>query len=131
MRGQSTDFDATMQANLATVFNERDAARRVIAIAGLYAVDAVLYEPDAAVSGHLAINKAVEALTSSLPANFAFAAIRPAIGHHGLGRLRWQLGPPGGPMRVTGTDVARIERGLIRALHVFLDPSESDQPLGS
>lgn len=125
MRRHHSDPNALMQANLATVFNERDATRRASAIGGLYAVDAVLYEPDAAVSGHLAINNAVEALTSSLPANFTFAAMGPAVGHHGLARLHWQLGPPGGPASVTGTDVARIEHGLIRALHVFLDSSDT------
>lgn len=124
MRGRSADFDALLRANLESVFNQRDPARRAAAIAGLYAADAMLYEPDSAVSGHHAIGHAVEALLARLPAHFAFAARGPAVGHHGLARLHWQLGPPGGPASASGTDVARIERGLIRALHVFLDPPE-------
>ncbi len=119
---QSTDYDRLMQGNLARVFGERDAARRMIAIADLYAIDAVLYEPDASVTGHLAINRAVEALLSGLPPNFVFSAIGPAVGHHGLARLRWQSGPLGGTAAATGTDVAQIEDGLIRALYVLLDP---------
>ena len=84
------DYDGLMQANLARVFGERDASRRLKAIAQLYAPDATLYEPDAAAKGHAAINQAVEALLSHLPPNFAFSANGPAVGHHGIGRLRWQ-----------------------------------------
>jgi hypothetical protein len=117
------DYDGLMQANLARVFGERDAFRRTKAIAQLYADDAILYEPDASATGHAAISQAVKALLSSLPPNFVFTAIGPAVGHHGVGRLRWQSGPPNGPVAVTGTDVARIEGGRIQNLHVFLDPT--------
>jgi hypothetical protein len=37
------DYDGLMQANLAQVFGERDASRRLKAIAQLYAPDATLY----------------------------------------------------------------------------------------
>jgi len=57
-----------------------------------------------------------------LPPSFAFTAIGPAAGHHGVGRLRWQSGPSNGPAAVTGTDVAHFQGGLIQTLHVFLDP---------
>jgi hypothetical protein len=118
----SVDYNGLMQANLSRVFGERDPSRRLDAIAELYADDAGLYEPDAVATGHAAISQAVEALLSSLPPNFAFTAIGPALGHHGVGRLRWQAGPPNGPVAVTGMDVARFENGLIHSLHVFLDP---------
>jgi hypothetical protein len=117
------DYNGLMQANLARVFGERDASRRLKAIAEIYAPDATLYEPDAVANGHDAISQAVAALLSSLPPNFAFTAIGPAVGHHGVGRLRWQAGPPNGPVAVTGTDVARFEAGRIQSLHVFLDPA--------
>jgi hypothetical protein len=124
MTAQTIDYNGLMQANLARVFGERDASRRMKAIAELYADDATLYEPpDASATGHAAINQAVQALLSSLPPNFVFTAIGPAVGHHGLGRLRWQSGPPDGPAAVTGMDVARIEGGRIQTLHVFLDPT--------
>ena len=119
---ESTDYDGLMQANLVRVFGERDASRRTKAIAEFYADDAVLYEPGAAARGRAAINRAVETLLSNLSPNFVFTAIGPAVGHHGVGRLRWQSGPPHGPVAVTGTDVARIEGGRIHTLHVFLDP---------
>jgi hypothetical protein len=124
MSATSIDYDGLMQANLVRVFGERDAARRLKAIMELYADDAVLYEPpDASATGHAAINQAVQALLSSLPPDFTFTAMGPAVGHHGLGRLRWQSGPPNGPVAVTGTDIARIEGGRIQTLHVFLDPA--------
>ena len=119
----SIDYERFMQANLARVFGERDASRRLKAIAELYAVHATLYEPHASARGHAAISTAVEALLSSLPPNFVFTSIGPAVGHHGVGRLRWQSGPPNGPVAVTGTDVAWIEGGRIESLHVFLDPA--------
>jgi len=122
MIAEFINYDGPMQANLARVFGERDTSLRMNAIAELYAEDAVLYEPDASVTGHAAINRAVDALLSSLPPNFGFTAIGPAVGHHGVGRLRWQSGPPDGPVAVTGTDVVRIEGDRIQTLHVFIDP---------
>jgi hypothetical protein len=107
------------------VFGERDASRRMQAIAELYTDDAILYEPDAVATGYAAISEAVKTLLSSLPPNFAFTAIGPAVGHHGMGQLRWQSGPPNGPVAVTGTDVVRVEGGRIRTLHVFLDPARA------
>jgi ketosteroid isomerase-like protein len=117
------DYNALMQANLTRVFGERDASRRLKAIGQLYAPDATLYEPDAEAKGHVAINEAVEALHLHLPHNFAFSANGPAVGHHGIGRLRWQSGPPNGPVAVSGTDVAHFENGRIHSLYVFLDPA--------
>jgi hypothetical protein len=117
-----THYDDLMQRNLAQVFGERDPERRMEAIRALYFDDAVLYEPDAAVTGHAAISNAVTELLASLPPNFAFQAIGSAIGHHGVAKLHWQVGPPDGPIAVTGTDVVHIEGDLIRTLHVFLDP---------
>jgi len=61
-----------MQANLARVFGEHDASRRMKAIAELYADDGILYEPDAAATGHAAISQAVKTLLSGLPPNFVF-----------------------------------------------------------
>lgn len=119
------DYDAIMLANLGEVFGERNPAARLVAIRRLYAEDAVLYEPDRPVQGHDAIDDAVSALLATLPPEFSFTAVRPAIGHHGVGRLPWRAGPPDGLVAVTGLDVAHIEDGLIKALYVFLDPPEA------
>jgi len=120
----STEYDRLMQANLANVFNERDAVRRVEALGELYREDAVLYEPpDTVAEGHAAISEAVTRLLASLPSDFTFAATGPALGHHGLGRLRWQAGPPNGPVAVNGMDIARFQDGRIHSLHVFIEPT--------
>ncbi len=123
MSADSIDYDGIMHANLVRVFGERDASRRMNAIPELYADDATLFEPDAVARGHDAIGRAVTALLASLPPDFVFTAIGKAVGHHGVGRLRWQSGPPNGPAAVTGTDVVRFERGRIQTLHVLLDPA--------
>lgn len=115
------DYDGLLQANLHRVFNERDTERRRAAIAELYEPGAVLYEPQTHAEGHAAINKAVEILLASLPADFTFAVLVPAVGHHGVGRLRWQGGPKNGPVVVTGTDIALFGNDRIRALYVLLD----------
>ena len=121
----SIDYDSLMQANLARVFGERDAAKRAKAIRELYAEDAVLNEPQASAKGHAAISEAVTELLASLPPNFGFTAMGPAIGHHGIGRLRWRSGPPGGPVAVTGMDIARFEGGRIQSLFVFIEPADA------
>ncbi len=117
------DVDALMQAHLQRVFGEPDAERRSCALRQLYAEDATLFEPHATATGHAAISRAVDALQASLPRGFSFRAVGPAIGHHGVARLHWSAGPPDGRAAATGTDVAHVQDGRIRSLHVFLDPA--------
>ncbi|MBX9777590.1 MAG: nuclear transport factor 2 family protein [Xanthobacteraceae bacterium] len=119
---QPVDFDALMQANLVRVFGERDVERRRAALQELYAEDATLYEPQAVAPGREAISSAVDALLAGLPPDFVFAPAGQAQGHNGVGRLFWRAGPPAGPVAITGTDVAHVEGGRIKSLHVFLDP---------
>ena len=119
------DFAAILGGNLKRVFGEHDSARRLAAIQELYAPDAILHEPDRSVQGHEAISQAVTELLNHLPPDFGFTAVRPALGHNGVGRLQWTAGPPGGPEAVTGLDVAHIELGVIKTLHVFLDPQSA------
>lgn len=119
------DFETLMQANLDLVFGERDPKRRMSAIRKIYDENAVLHEPERSARGHDAISQAVAELLEHLPQDFVFTAIRSASGHNGVGRLQWQAGPPGGPVAVTGTDVAHVEGGLIRTLHVFLDQPDT------
>lgn len=122
MTDDPTDYDRLMKANVERVFSERDPDRRRQVIADIYAPGAVLYEPGHVAEGHAGIDAAVQALLDNLPPDFVFSVEGQVVGHHGVGRLRWRAGPPGGPVAVTGTDVARFEAGLIQTLHVFLDP---------
>ena len=112
-----------LHENLVQVFGERNRERRQAAIAEIYAPDAVLYEPDASATGYEAINEAVETLLANLPPEFVFTAKGPAVGHHGIARLRWAAGPAKGPVAVTGTDVAHVIGGRIHSLYVLLDPA--------
>jgi SnoaL-like domain len=122
--GAPIDYDGLMQVNLQRVFGERDAGRRIEAIRELYAEDAVMNEPHASFKGHAAINEAVSALLASLPPSFVFRALGPAMGHHSIGHLQWSSGPQGGPVAVTGMDIAHFENGRIHSLFVFLDPAK-------
>jgi len=124
-KSKPINYDGLMQANLARVFGEHNADKRVMAIRELYAEDAVLNEPDASAKGHAAINEAVSSLLASLPPGFVFRPIGPAIGHHNIGRLKWQSGPPDGPPVVTGMDIAHFEGNLIHSLFVFLEPNDA------
>ncbi|WP_207191622.1 hypothetical protein [Paracraurococcus ruber] len=47
---------------------------------------------------------------------FRFVPEGVAVGHHGLGVLRWRAGPEGGPVLVTGADAAEIAGGRIARL---------------
>ena len=114
-----------MQANLARVFGEHDASKRLKAIGELYAEDAVLNEPDASAKGRAAINQAVTSLLKGLPPGFVFHSIGPAIGHHNVGRLKWKSGPADGPPVVTGMDIAHFEGNMIHSLYVFLEPNDA------
>jgi ketosteroid isomerase-like protein len=123
---ENIDYDRLMRANVVRVFSERDPALRLDAIRQLYAADAVLTEPEAVAKGENAINDAVTALLSKLPPRFVFTPTGSAVGHHGVGRLLWQAGPPDGAAAATGMDVAHVRDGRIQALYVFLDPAPAD-----
>ena len=62
------------------------------------------------------------ALLEQFGEDFSFVPLGVAIGHHGLGYLRWQAGPKDGPVVVTGVDVATVIDGKITQLWVLLDP---------
>lgn len=124
--GADVDYDLLMRANLTEVFGERDAVKRLTAIERLYANDAVLHEPHAFAKGHAQINDAVSALLSQLPPAFVFTPRSPALGHNGIGVLKWRSGPRGGPATVTGMDVVHLQDGRIHSLFVFIDPPGKD-----
>ncbi|CAO3438573.1 nuclear transport factor 2 family protein [Azospirillum endophyticum] len=119
------DYDGLLRANLEQVFNERDAGKRSAAIADLFVADPVMYEPAAIVRGRAAISEVAGRLLEQFGPAFRFRPEGDAVGHHGLGMLRWQAGPAGGPVAVTGTDVADVVDGRIARLWVLLDPPKA------
>lgn len=120
----SFDFDALLRANLERVFNERDASKRIAAVKDLFTADPIMFEPEGIVTGQVAISDVAGALLKQFGDDFSFVPDGAALGHHDLGYLRWQAGPKGGPVIVTGTDVAEIKEGRIARLWVLLDPPQ-------
>lgn len=105
-----------LQRNLETVFNERDAEKRLAAIRALYTADAVVHDPEGSVTGHEAINALVTRLLPTLPPGFSFVADPPALSHHGTAILRWHSEPA----MLHGFDVAQLQDDRIAVLHVFI-----------
>ncbi|MBM7044801.1 nuclear transport factor 2 family protein [Rhizobium lusitanum] len=120
--GSTIDYDGLMQAHLYRVFAERDAEKRRVAIREIYAETVTVYEPDAEATGYDGVDHVVDAILSKAPSSFVFGTFGPAVGHHGIGRMRWHFGPAEGPPIVSGTDVVEIVDGKITKLYVFLDP---------
>jgi hypothetical protein len=117
------DYDAILRANAARIFSEVDLEKRSEALSELWAEDGLLIEPDKVLTGREAISGSVGELLRMLPSGTTFSPIGPAVGHHGIGRLRWQaIGSDGSPGPVSGTDIAFIEGGRISRLYVILDP---------
>lgn len=115
------NYDALLRANLQRVFNERDAQKRIAAVQELFADTPTMYEPTGTVTGRAAISEVAGALLDQFGADFAFVPEGPAVGHHGLGYLRWHAGPSAGSTVVSGVDVAEISEGKIVRLWVLLD----------
>jgi hypothetical protein len=118
------DYDALLGGNLARVFNERDHTRRETAISELFVANPVMYEPDNVVEGRAAISAVAGALLERFGPNFHFTPVGNAVGHHGMAVLHWEAGPEGGPVAVTGADVAEIVDGRISRLWVLLNGAD-------
>ena len=115
------DYDGLLRANLERVFNERDAAKRATALADLFVDEPIMYEPTDVVRGRAAIADVAGKLLEQFGPTFRFRPVGTAVGHHGLGSLQWQAGPDGGPIIVTGADVAEVVDGRIARLWVLLN----------
>jgi hypothetical protein len=118
-----TTASTLLKANLNRVFNERNASRRAQAIQELYAADAIFYEGEDSSSGTEAIARAVTRLLDALPPTLTFSMAAPPMQNHAMGKLLWTGHLGDGTTVVTGTDIAQIENGRIRSLHVFVDAS--------
>jgi hypothetical protein len=124
------DYDYLLRSNLLRVFNERDASKRSAALAELFVETPVMYEPAAIVRGQTAISDAAAGLLERFGPTFEFVPHGAAVGHHGLGYLRWHGGSKEKPALVSGTDAAEIVDGKIARLWVLLDaPDQGVVPL--
>jgi len=121
---EEPDYDHLLRSNLERVFNERDAGKRAEAIADLFVAEPVMYEPTNIVKGRTAISEVAGSLLEQFGPAFRFQPEGDAMGHHGVGVLRWKAGPADGPVAVTGSDVAEMVDGKIARLWVLLTPAE-------
>ncbi|AWB22276.1 nuclear transport factor 2 family protein [Methylobacterium currus] len=119
------DYDRLLRANLERVFNERDPGKRAAALDELFVAEPVMFEPTNVVAGRSAIAAVAGTLLAQFGPTFRFTPVGPAVGHHGLAWLPWQAGPEGGPVAVTGADVAEVVEGRIARLWVLLNPPAS------
>jgi hypothetical protein len=119
------DFDHLLKSNLARVFNERDGARRDLAVSELFVDEPVMYEPGGPVVGRAAIAKVAGALLDQFGPRFEFRPVGSGVGHHGMGTLRWEAGNPEGPVVVQGFDTAEVVDGRIARLWVLIDSAKS------
>lgn len=115
------DYHALLNANLERVFNEREDGKRRAAIHELFSPEPTMYEPAGIVIGQAAISNVAGALLEQFGADFSFVAEGTAVGHHGMGYLKWRAGPANGPVIVSGVDVAEVSDGKIKRLWVLLD----------
>jgi hypothetical protein len=114
------DYDRLLRANLDRVFSERDPAKRERALDELFVAEPVLYEPTAVVTGRAAISEVAGALLKQFGPSFHFVPDGTALGHHGLGVLRWRSASEGETPTISGADVAEIVGGRIARLWVML-----------
>ncbi len=112
-----------LHASIERVWNERDDALRLAAIDAIYHVDATIFEPARAVSGHQAISEVVSGVLADMPPGFRFDIDGPGLGHHDVATARWKGGPPGATI-VSGVDVARAKDGKLIEHYFFFDPSQ-------
>ena len=109
-----------MLVNLFAVFNQRDAERRLKAIAGNYTEDVIWTDPDGTTHGHEALNERAQSLLDGIP-DFVFTAAGPIHVSRDLGHLAFNLGAPEQPPAVSGYDVALVRDGRIAVLYTLMN----------
>lgn len=110
-------------ASIERIWNERDDAKRLAALADIYHPDVTIYEPARVVTGHEAISAVVAAVLADMPPGFRFEVTGPTLGHHGTAVTRWRGVVPSGDVIVSGADSAKVSDGRIIEHFFFFDPS--------
>ena len=109
-----------MLVNLFAVFNERDAERRLQAIAVNYTEGVIWTDPEMTTHGHEALNERAQKLLDGLP-GFVFTAAGPIQVSRDLGHLAFNLGAPDQPPAISDYDVALVRDGRIAVLHTLMN----------
>ncbi len=116
-----TAAEALLHGNIEQVFNERDATKRLAAMAQLWSAEPMMFEPGEVLSGREMISATVSTLQARLPAGTRFTPAGPVTGHHDLYILPWQASQLDQPPHTLGRDVVVLKDGAIDRLWVFLD----------
>ena len=112
-----------LEDSLLVIWNERDAAKRLLLMKDVYTDDIVFYESNEGqpFKGFGVINDLIAKLQGQWPVEFVFELTAPSSVNHEVQLIIWRLGIPGQPPAATGKDIAVVENGKIRSLHLLLD----------
>ncbi|MFI1767224.1 nuclear transport factor 2 family protein [Streptomyces sp. NPDC020800] len=113
-----------MRVSLLEVFNEPDPVRRAAVLAENYAEDVVWHEPDRINRGRKDFERRAEEMLAETP-HWAFRPVGRASGLDDIGHLGFEYGPAD-RVAVSGTDIARINDGVIIELYTIV--TEMHQP---
>lgn len=106
-----------MEANLLSVFGERDPARRAAAIAETYSADVRWTDDEGVVVGHQALDTKAQELQDTQLVGMHFVAAGPVHQTLGFGYLAWHAVPDGSDEPVvSGFDVAVVKDDRISEL---------------
>jgi hypothetical protein len=109
-----------MLVNLFAVFSERDAERRLKAIADNYTEDVIWTDPEGTTHGQKAMNERAQNVLDATP-DFVFTAAGQIHVSRDLGHLAFNLGVPEQPPAVSGYDVALVRDGRIAVLYTLVN----------
>jgi SnoaL-like domain len=112
-----------MEANLLSVFDERDPAKRAAAIAATYSAEVQWIDDEGVTTGHEQLEAKAAELQGKLE-GLHFVKSGPVRQTRGLGFLAWEVHTPDDTAVAAGFDVAEIADNRITRLWTVLTPPE-------
>ncbi len=112
-----------LEDSLLIIWNERDATKRLAAMADIYSPDIAFYEANDGppFQGYEAINNLIKNLQATWHPDFVFRLTSSAKVNHQVQQVSWELGLPGQPAVANGMDIAITENGKIQSLFLLLN----------
>lgn len=119
-------LEKLLEVSLLVIWNNRDAESRLKQMKEVYADDILFYESNLgpAVTGYQDINNLITNLQAQWHPEFRFELSRPSQVNHQVQHISWTLGISGQTPVASGMDIAIIDNGKIKSLHLFLDSIE-------
>ncbi len=113
------DLDSLARAYI-DAWNATDTVERTARIGTVFAADVSYRDPVMQGEGHAGIADLIGGVQNQFP-GFRFALRGRPDGFADMIRFSWALGPEDSPSVIEGTDVCRIENGLLAQVTGFLD----------